>query len=132
MTPLGIIVIWLLVIELKVSIDWWQIVKLKRNIAHGWELSAVIFIYIFYGIYVAQIRAADWWAIDVTVFAASSYWLLFDGLLSWHRGLNFFYLGKNANSDRFWNKMGIGAYFMSKVFALVLVVYGIVNIVKHG
>lgn len=132
MTALGIIVIWLLFIELKVSLDWLQIVKLKRNIAHGWELGAVIFVYIFYGIYVAQIRSADWWALDVTVFAASAYWLLFDGLLSWHRGLNFFYLGKNANSDRFWNKMGIGAYFMSKVFALVLFVYGVVNIVKHG
>lgn len=126
------IVIWILVIELKVAIDWYQIVKLKRNIFHGLELGAVIFVYILYGIFVAQIRAADWWAIDVTVFAASAYWLLFDGLLSWHRGFNFFYLGKNANSDRFWYKLGMSAYFMSKVFALVLVVYGIVNIVKHG
>lgn len=132
MNALLIILIWLAVIEAKVLIDYYQIEKLKQNIKHGFELLAVIFIYIFYGIFVAHIRAADWWALDVTVFAASAYWLLFDGLLSWHRGLNFFYLGKNAKSDRFWNKMGIGAYFMSKVFALVLFIYGVVNIVKHG
>lgn len=132
MTPLGMIVIWLLVIELKVAVDWWQIVKLKQNIKHGFELLAVIFIYILYGIFVAQIRAADTWAQDVTVFAASAYWLLFDGLLSWHRGFNFFYLGKNAASDRFWTRWGFGSYVMTKVFALVGVIYGIVNILQHG
>lgn len=128
MTAIGIIFIWLLIIESKVAIDWLQIRK-GKSISHGVELVCVIFVWIMYGIYVARIKAPNEWAMDVAVFTISSYWLLFDGLLSLHRGLNFFYIGKSAATDKFFSK-NFPLYLGTKVAALILTICSIVWILK--
>lgn len=134
MTPTLLIFIWLAIIEAKVLIDFYQIVHLKKSPKHGLELGAVVFVYIFYAGLAGGVRAADTWAQDLTVFCASTYWFLFDGLLSKHRGLDWFYLSESkegAGSDRFWTKMGARMYIGSKFVMVPLIIYGLVWIYRH-
>lgn len=131
MTALGVIIIWLLIIEAKVAIDWAQIRK-GKSVSHGVEIVGVIFVWIMYGIYVARIKAPNEWAMDVLIFTISSYWLLFDGLLSWHRDFNFFYVSKDphsAKTDQFFFK-NFPLYVGTKIAALALFVASVIWILK--
>lgn len=132
MNTFFITVTWLIVIAVKVAIDAHQIEIKKKNINHGFELLLVAIMAVIHQGLSGVNRIEEWeLAGCILLFQTMSYWLLFDGLLNLMRDKEFFYIGENAGSDRLFKKLGMGAYFMSKVFALVLMIVSIVQISKY-
>lgn len=132
MNTFFITVTWLIVIAVKVAIDAHQIEIKKKNINHGFELALVVIMAVIHQGLSGVNRIEEWelagW---ILLFQTMSYWLLFDGLLNLMRDKEFFYIGENAASDKLFKNLGMGAYFMSKVFALVLMIVAIVQISKY-
>jgi hypothetical protein len=132
MKPLFIFITWLVVIELKSWVDFYQIEKLKRKISHGFEIGVVAIIAVLHqglsGVNkIEEVELAGW----ILLFQTMSYWLLFDLSLNLMRGKEPFYIGENAKSDKLFRKLGMGTYFMSKVFALILMIVAIVQLIKY-
>lgn len=133
MTPLWEIIIWFFIIWAKVCIDFYQI-KNGHDILHEVEIGGVIFIGILYGIYVAQIKAFDTYFKDVLIFMIASYGLSFDQLLNLVRGKEWYYLSdspKASHWDRFFRN-NFPLYLGLKTILLVMTIYGVVNVMKHG
>lgn len=131
MSALLIILTWLPVIPGKSSIDWYLIEVKKKNIRHGLEITIVAIIAFFHHVLSGVNRIEEWeLAGYILMFQTMSYWAFFDASLNLMRGKEVFYVGENAASDKlFKNKIPI--YFMTKVFALVLMVVSIVQIFKY-
>lgn len=131
MNTLFIIITWLIVIAVKVAVDSYQIEVQKKNIRHGFELFLVAITALLHQALSGVNRIEEWeFAGWILLFQTMSYWLLFDGALNLMRDKEFFYIGENAASDKLFKKLGMGAYFMSKVFALVLMITAIVQLTK--
>jgi hypothetical protein len=132
MKPLFIFITWIIVIELKAWVDFYQIEKLKRKISHGFEIGVVAIIAVLHQALSGVNKIEEWdlagW---ILLFQTMSYWLLFDLSLNLMRGKEPFYYGKNAASDRLFQKLGNGTYFMTKVFALVLMIVAIFQLIKY-
>lgn len=134
MTPIGATILitltWIVfVIFGKATLDNWQLNR-HRRIRHGLELVGVIFLAIIHA-GLCGVRRADDYALTMLIFQASSFWLLFDGLLSLMRGKPWFYIGKLALTDRFFRKIGMSFYPWSKLVALIFTIYGVVNIFNY-
>jgi hypothetical protein len=131
MKPLFIFITWIIVIELKAWVDFYQIEKLKRKISHGFEIGVVAIIAVLHQALSGVNKIEEWelagW---ILLFQTMSYWTFFDASLNLMRGKEVFYYGENAASDRLFQKWGTGTYFMSKIFALVLMIAGIVQLTK--
>lgn len=131
MSTLFIIITWLIVIAFKVGFDSYQIEVKKKNIQHGFELLLVAITALLHQALSGVNRIEEWeFAGWILLFQTMSYWLLFDGALNLMRDKEFFYIGENAASDKLFKKLGMGTYFMSKVFALILMITAIVQLTK--
>lgn len=103
MTPFLIILFTLTVIIGKALWNWYLIEKEKKSPKHGLELVIVALLF----------------------FAA-----FFDLFLNTFRGLPPLHYGEKALIDKLFQKLGIGAYVMYKIFALILLVTATVQIFK--
>lgn len=134
MTPIGATILitltWIVIVIFgKAIIDNWQL-NLHKRIYHGLEMIAVIFCAIIHG-GLSGVRRADDYALTILIFQTSSFWLLFDGILSTLRHKPWFYIGKMALTDKFFRKIGMSFYPWSKLVALIFMVYGIINIYNY-
>jgi hypothetical protein len=122
---------WFIVIALKAYIDYYQIEIQKKNIKHGFEILLVAIVAFFHQVLSGVNKIEEWelagW---ILLFQTMSYWAFFDASLNLMRGKEVFYYGEDAASDRLFQKWGTGTYFMSKIFALVLMIAGIVQLTK--
>lgn len=130
MTPFLVILFTLTVIAGKAVFDWFLIVKQKKSPKHGFELAIVAVL--FFMIQATVIRRIYQWelAVNILLFQVTSFWLLFDGTLSVLRGLNWWYIGETSATDRWFKRAGIGPYFMTKLFALILCTYSVIWIYR--
>lgn len=127
-----IVITWLTIIAAKVFIDWSIIERDKKKIRHGFEIVIVAIVAVIHQALSGVNNIEEWelagW---ILLFQTMSYFLLFDLSLNLMRGKEPFYFGKNAASDRLFQKLGNGTYFMTKVFALILMITAIVQIYKY-
>lgn len=121
---------WFLVIGLKVWADWYQIKKLKKSPRHGAEVLVVIFISIILAGTFGKVKAPDFRTFATFLFYLTSYWFFFDGLLSWTRGLHWFYIGKTALTDRIFQKAH-NFYRWSKYIAGILMIVSAIWIIQN-
>lgn len=131
MNTFFIVVTWFIVIALKAYMDFHQIEIQKKNIKHGFEILLVAMVAFFHQ-WIAGVNKIEEWqfAGTILIFQASSYFLFFDASLNLMRGREIFYYGKEAWTDRLFQKLGMGAYVMSKIFALVLMVTAVIQLTK--
>lgn len=129
MIAIIIVVSWLIVILAKALIDNYQLNQ-HKHIYHGRELVAVIFVAIIHGI-LSGVRKPDWYALDMLIFQAFSFWFFFDGTLSTLRRKPWLYIGKMAVTDKFFRRIGMSFYPWSKVIAGIFVVYSCIQLYKY-
>lgn len=134
MTPIGATILitltWIVfVIFGKAVLNNWRLNR-HKHIYHGWEMVGVIFLAIIHG-GLSGVRKADDYALTMLIFQASSFWLLFDGILSTLRHKPWLYIGKTALTDRFFRKIGMSFYPWSKIVALIFTIYGVINIYNY-
>jgi hypothetical protein len=124
MNTLFICITWFIVIALKAYIDYYQIEIQKKNIKHGFEILLVAIVAFFHQ-WLSGVNKIEEWELAgwILLFQTMSYWAFFDASLNLMRG--------NAASDKLFKKLGMGTYFMSKVFALILMITAIVQLYKY-
>lgn len=118
---------WLGIIGLKILIDWYQRMKLKRVVMHGLEFVIVCILCVTWMYYAggAEFRRDNQaYALELWAFQFGSYGLLFNGLYNLACGENWWTLGKTSVFDRFF-KPRMAAYFMYHVFCAILMGFGI-------
>lgn len=91
---------WLVIIAAWVWIDWYQIVKLKRDVNHVVEVILRAGCGILYGglVFDAQPGMMGVWVI---LFEVTSFYLFFEITLNIARKLSWDYLGQTSAMDRF-------------------------------
>jgi len=119
---------WLALILVNVYVDW-RLIKYGKGVNHIGETVIRIGAGILYAGLIFQVRAADEHAQWVAIFEITSFWILFELLLNKARGLDWFYLGDTAKSDR-WFKKNFPAYIGLKGFALALFLLSTWQLIK--
>lgn len=119
---------WLILIVANVYYDWKRISN-HKGINHVGETIARIFVGILYAGLVFQVRAANEHAQWVILFQVTSFWLFFEFLLNKARNLPAFYLGNTAKTD-VWFKKHFPIYAGLKLFALILFVTSVIQLIK--
>jgi hypothetical protein len=128
MTPLIQMLGWLALIGVNVLIDY-RLIKSGKGVNHVFETIIRIAAGILYAGLLFGVRRPDEHAGWVAMFQATSFWIFFELGLNLSRGLEPFYVGETAKSDRFFrNNMPI--FLMLKVFALVFLITSIVQLLK--
>lgn len=125
--------LWLLVIIFFVWLDYYEIVKkhdrpnyLLENIIKGG-------LFILYGAFIWNTQN-DYRTFAIFIYAATSYWILFDILLNSFRHLSPFYIGRKSGwVDRFAyiSKTTYVIYWIMKVIAVILCIQSIRYIYNH-
>lgn len=134
MTPTGATILitltWIVfVIFGKAVIDKRKLDRRKR-IHHKLELGIVVVAAIIHGL-LCGVRRFDSYMFTMVVFQSFSFWTLFDGILSLLRRKPFFYIGMTSDTDKFFRKYGMKFYPWSKVIALIITIYSVVQIHNH-
>jgi hypothetical protein len=119
---------WLALIALNVFIDF-KLIKSGKGVNHVFETVIRIMAAILYAGLLFGVRRPDEHAGWVALFQATSFWLFFELGLNLSRGLEPFYIGETALSDRFFRK-NMPVYLGLKLFALVLLITSIIQLLK--
>lgn len=120
---------WLLLISINVVVDWYLIEKLKKGVNHVAETVLRIGVAILYAGLVFGVRAPNEHAQWVAIFMPTSFWLFFELGLNKARGLEPFYVGLTAKSDKFFRR-NFPMYIGLKGFALILLVVSVIQLLK--
>lgn len=120
---------WLGLIAGNIVVDWYLIEKMKKGVNHAVETVIRIVVGILYAGIVFGVRAADEHAQWVGLFEAMSFWLFFELGLNKARGLEPFYLGTTAKSDKFFRR-NFPMYAGLKLFALIILITSVVQLLK--
>lgn len=128
-----IVITWLTIIAAKVFVDWSIIERDKKKIRHGLEIVIVAIVAVLHQALSGVNKIEEWelagWLL---LFQTASYFFFFDFSLNLMRGKELFYYGKTAWTDKMFHKIGgDGPYLMSKIFALVLMIVAIVQLIKY-
>jgi len=119
---------WLALILINVYIDW-RLIKSGKGVNHVVETVIRIAVGILYAGLVFGVRRPDEHFQWVALFEATSFYLFFELLLNKARGLDWFYLGNTAVTDR-WFKKNFPAYIGLKGFALALFLLSTWQLIK--
>lgn len=132
MTPTLIILTWITVLAGKIVLDYHLIVHEKKSPNHAIEIGIVVLIAFFHQ-WLSGVNKIEEWELAgwILLFQASSWLVFFDGILNLSLNRPWFSYGETAWIDRQFQKLGMGAYVMSRVFALVLMVTAIIQIYKY-
>lgn len=119
---------WMALIVLNVIYDNRHYTKINHTV----EFIIRVGVGIVYAGLAFHVREWGWWAVDVAIFMATSFYLFFELLLNVSMGLHPLHLGTTAAIDKFIRKNlgGQQGYIMLKIFTLVLFVYSIINVYR--
>ena len=119
--------LWLIYILIDAVVNWYTIEKKKQ--VPDYLLMTIIrgMIAILFGAFALDLQQHKLW--PFLGFTAGSFWLLFDPILNLMRGKSLFYVGTNAQLDKFGLKYPI-LYWGLKVAVTVLTIYSFVVLTK--
>lgn len=134
MTPLQIILNWLVIIAGKAFLNWFQIERQHKYPKHGRQIFIVIMIALVY-IGLSGVRRPNQWELALTIllYQATAYWLFFDAALNIMRGKKLLYIGipdkDDAWTDQFFHKYP-NLYTWSKIVCIPFIIYSIIWITR--
>lgn len=119
--------LWFIYITIDAISNWYVIEK--KNQVPDYLLITIIrgMAAILFGGLIIDLQPVDFWT--YLGFTMSSFWLFFDPLLNTLRRKSFFYIGTNAQIDKFGLKYPI-SYWSLKVAALVICIISLIILIK--
>lgn len=115
---------WLALVILNSIVDWKIITRDKTYVNHLLEFVFRSMAAIMYGAIVFDVQIVGWlgWdAFHYLSFAACSFYIVFELLLNWFRGLAWDYLGSKSKWDIFFLRHRTAFYLLKLACAVLLV-----------
>lgn len=132
MNPFLILFTWFVVLAGKIVLDYHLIVHEKKSPNHALEIGIVVLIAFFHQ-WLSGVNKVEEWELAgwVLLFQTTSWLSFFDGILNLTLNRPWFSYGETSLIDRMFQKLGMGTYVMSRVFAFVLMIVAIIQIFQY-